>query len=24
LSDLLRADWFVAGEFHTATLEAWL
>jgi acetyl-CoA carboxylase, biotin carboxylase subunit len=24
LSDLLRADWFAAGDFHTATLEAWL
>jgi acetyl-CoA carboxylase biotin carboxylase subunit len=24
LGDLLRADWFAAGDFHTATLEAWL
>ena len=24
LTDLLRADWFAAGDFHTATLEAWL
>jgi acetyl-CoA carboxylase biotin carboxylase subunit len=24
LADLLRADWFAAGDFHTATLEAWL
>jgi acetyl-CoA carboxylase, biotin carboxylase subunit len=24
LGDLLGADWFAAGDFHTATLEAWL
>jgi acetyl-CoA carboxylase, biotin carboxylase subunit len=24
LADLLRADWFAAGDFHTETLEEWL
>jgi acetyl-CoA carboxylase, biotin carboxylase subunit len=24
LRDLLDADWFAAGDFHTTTLEAWL
>jgi acetyl-CoA carboxylase biotin carboxylase subunit len=24
LGDLLAADWFAAGDFHTTTLEAWL
>ena len=24
LAELLREPWFVAGEFHTGTLEAWL
>jgi acetyl-CoA carboxylase biotin carboxylase subunit len=24
LAELLAADWFAAGDFHTATLEAWL
>jgi acetyl-CoA carboxylase biotin carboxylase subunit len=24
LTDLLRAEWFADGDFHTATLEAWL
>jgi acetyl-CoA carboxylase, biotin carboxylase subunit len=24
LADVLRTDWFAAGDFHTATLEEWL
>jgi acetyl-CoA carboxylase biotin carboxylase subunit len=24
LADVLGADWFAAGDFHTTTLEAWL
>jgi biotin carboxylase len=24
LAELLGQDWFVRGEFHTTTLEAWL